>query len=162
MENIVVSKLDKKDVKDAAVLVSKLANYTLDMRQDIFILNYENWEENLTQRLENKNFEIIVAKHGDSVVGVCSAEIKHVGDGENTKVRDILFIEYIVVKDEYKRNGIGTKFLDYMKKIAKDNDILSLELTVWGYNEGAIKFYEKNDMTIKRTIYEYKMEGDKK
>jgi len=160
MENIVISNLEEKDIKEAAVLVTKLANYTLEQRKDIFVLNYENWEQNLNERLLNKDFQMIVAKDGEKVVGACVAEIKHVGDGEVTNTRDILFIEYIVVSDEYKRKGIGRKMLDYMKDFAKKNNILSLELTVWGYNVGAIEFYEKNDMKIKRTIYEYMMDGE--
>lgn len=162
MENIVISKLEKKDIKEASKLIARLANYTLEQRQDIFVINYENWEQNLLERLSNKDFEIIVAKAKDKIVGVCSAELKHLGDDKVTKVRDILFIEYIIVDDEYKRNKIGTKLLNYMKDFVKANNILSLELTVWGYNKGAIEFYEKNDMKVKRTIYEYKMDGEKK
>jgi len=96
MENIVISNLEEKDIKEAAVLVTKLANYTLEQRKDIFVLNYENWEQNLNERLLNKDFQKIVAKDGEKVVGACVAEIKHVGDGEVTNTRDILFIEYML------------------------------------------------------------------
>ena len=154
MKNIVISKLEKVDVKEAAKLVAALADYTLDKRPDIFIPNYENWEENLTERVDNKDYHMIVAKEDNKIVGTCIAEIKHLGDDEITKRRDILFIEYIVVKDEYKRNGIGTAMLNNMKAFIKDNNISSLELTVWGYNEDAIKFYNKN-LNVKRSIYEY-------
>ena len=44
--------------------------------------------------------------------------------------------------------------LNHMKEFVKKNNIPSLELTVWGYNEDAIKFYNKN-LKVKRTIYEY-------
>ena len=158
MKNIVISKLDSNDVKEAAKLVATLADYTLDKRPDIFVPNYENWEANLTERLDNKDYHMIVAKENNNIVGTCIAEIKHIGDDEVTKVRDILFIEYIVVKDEYKRNGIGTAMLNSMKEFIKANNIPSLELTVWGYNESAIKFYNKN-LKVKRTIYEY-IEGE--
>ena len=62
MENIVISKLSENDVKEAAALVAKLANYTLEQRQDIFVLNYENWEQNLLERLSNNDYEIVIAK----------------------------------------------------------------------------------------------------
>ncbi len=154
MKNIVISKLEMEDVKEAAKLVASLADYTLDKRPDIFIPNYENWENNLIERLANKDYHMIVAKEDNNIVGTCVAEIKHIGDDEVTKIRDILFIEYIIVKDEYKRNGIGTAMLNHMKQFVKENNILSLELTVWGYNEDAIKFYNKN-LKVKRAIYEY-------
>lgn len=154
MKNIVISKLEMEDVKEAAKLVASLADYTLDKRPDIFIPNYENWESNLTERIDNKDYHMIVAKEDNNIVGTCVAEIKHLGDNEITKIRDILFIEYIIVKDEYKRLGIGTAMLNHMKQFVKTNNISSLELTVWGYNEDAIKFYNKN-LKVKRAIYEY-------
>ena len=154
MKNIVISKLEMEDVKEAAKLVASLADYTLDKRPDIFIPNYENWESNLRERIESSDYHMIVAKEDNNIVGTCVAEIKHLGDDEVTKRRDILFIEYIIVKDEYKRLGIGTAMLNHMKQFVKTNNISSLELTVWGYNEDAIKFYNKN-LKVKRTIYEY-------
>ena len=154
MKNIVISKLEMEDVKEAAKLVASLADYTLDKRPDIFIPNYENWETNLRERIESSDYHMIVAKEDNNIVGTCVAEIKHLGDDEVTKRRDILFIEYIIVKDEYKRLGIGTAMLNHMKQFVKGNNISSLELTVWGYNEDAIKFYNKN-LKVKRTIYEY-------
>ena len=154
MKNIVISKLEIEDVKEAAKLVASLADYTLDKRPDIFIPNYENWETNLRERIESSDYHMIVAKEDNNIVGTCVAEIKHLGDDEVTKRRDILFIEYIIVKDEYKRLGIGTAMLNHMKQFVKTNNISSLELTVWGYNEDAIKFYNKN-LKVKRSIYEY-------
>lgn len=154
MKNIVISKLEMEDVKEAAKLVASLADYTLDKRPDIFIPNYEDWESNLRERIESSDYHMIVAKEDNNIVGTCVAEIKHIGDDEVTKIRDILFIEYIVVKDEYKRLGIGTAMLNHMKEFVKENNIPSLELTVWGYNEDAIKFYNKN-LKVKRSIYEY-------
>ena len=154
MKNIVISKLEMEDVKEAAKLVASLADYTLDKRPDIFIPNYENWESNLRERIESSDYHMIVAKEDNNIVGTCVAEIKHLGDDEVTKRRDILFIEYIIVKDEYKRLGIGTAMLNHMKQFVKTNNISSLELTVWGYNTGAIEFYNKN-LKVKRSIYEY-------
>lgn len=154
MKNIVISKLEMEDVKETAKLVASLADYTLDKRPDIFIPNYENWESNLRERIESSDYHMIVAKEDNNIVGTCVAEIKHLGDDEVTKRRDILFIEYIIVKDEYKRLGIGTAMLNHMKQFVKTNNISSLELTVWGYNTGAIEFYNKN-LKVKRSIYEY-------
>ena len=123
MKNIVISKLEMEDVKEAAKLVASLADYTLDKRPDIFIPNYENWESNLRERIENSDYHMIVAKEDNNIVGTCVAEIKHIGDDEVTKIRDILFIEYIIVKDEYKRLGIGTAMLNHMKQFVKTNNI---------------------------------------
>ena len=61
MKNIVISKLEMEDVKEAAKLVASLADYTLDKRPDIFIPNYENWESNLRERIDSSDYLMIVA-----------------------------------------------------------------------------------------------------
>ena len=155
MENIVISKLEKKDVKGAAKLIDIVYCDMIQKREEIFIPKKENFEDYLLTRLQDENFVIVVATFEGKLVGVCEAEIKHLGDNIETRIRDILFIDYIAVDEAYKRQGIGTKLLDYMKKVVKEKHIQSLELNVWGFNESAIEFYEACGMTKKRIVYEF-------
>lgn len=155
MEKVVISKLEIEDIAHAAKLIQALHEKMVDMRRDIFIPKQENWKEYLESKLENEDYVLLVARDENKVVGVCSAEIKHLGDNVETRIRDILFIDYIAVDEEYRRCKIGTKLLDEIKKIAMDQDISTVELNVWGFNENAIKFYDNNQMKPKRIVYEY-------
>lgn len=155
MENIIISKLNKKDIHKATKLLQDIQEVMYEKRNDIFIRKDKDWEEYLQTKLIDKDFVLLSASINDELVGICSAEIKHCGDGKDTRIRDILFIDYIVVDEKYRRLKIGTRFLDEIKKIAKENKISSVELNVWGFNSGAISFYEKNDMQPKRIVYEF-------
>ena len=155
MEKVIISKLNKENIPQAAKLIQALHNTVLEKRKDMFLPKEENWEEYLTNKMEDKNFILLVACKENKIVGVCSAEIKHCGDGKETCIRDILFIDYIAVDEQNRRFKIGTKLLDEIKKIAKEEDVSTVELNVWGFNTGAIQFYEKNEMKPKRIVYEY-------
>lgn len=155
MDNVIISKLEKQDIFSASELVQLVHNKMMDNRQDIFIPKQENWEEYLKNKLEDNEYELLVARVQDKVVGVCVAEKKHLGDDIETRIRDILFIEYIVVDENYRRCKIGTKLLEKIKDIAKEKNISSVELNVWGFNCSAIEFYENNNMKPKRIVYEY-------
>lgn len=155
MDKVIISGLKKQDVSEASKLIQPLHNKMIEIRKDIFIHKEENWEEYLESKLVNDDYVLLVARTQTKVVGVCTAEIKHLGDGTETCIRDILFIDYIAVDEAYRRCKIGTRLLDEIKNIAKERKISTVELNVWGFNTGAIDFYEKNEMKQKRIVYEY-------
>ena len=64
-------------------------------------------------------------------------------------------IEYIVVKDEYKNKGIGSKLLKYIEK-----DIKNITLEVRESNTAAINFYKKNGYSIVSTRHNYYKDED--
>lgn len=158
MENVIISWLSNEDIADASKLIQTLHKTIVDVRKDIFIAKEEDWKVYLTDRVSDKDYVVMVAKEHNQVVGVCVSEIKHCGDGIETCIRDILFIDYIVVAEKYRGYKIGKKLLNEMKKIAKEKNIPTIELNVWGFNDKAIKFYEQNEMKPKRIIYEYFIE----
>lgn len=83
---------------------------------------------------------------------------------ENKKVLGVLVyliiydraeIEYIVVKDEYKNKGIGSKLLSFI-----ENNIKNITLEVRESNTTAISFYKKNGYEIVSTRHNYYKDED--
>ena len=65
-------------------------------------------------------------------------------------------INYIVVKKENRRNGIGTKLLEYVFTILKKQNIETISLEVDCTNTSAIEFYKKHGFktkTIRQNYY---------
>lgn len=71
-------------------------------------------------------------------------------------VYDLLYerieIEYIIVQDEYRKQGIGSKLLNEVEK----NSVKNITLEVRESNIAAINFYKKNGFkisTIRKNYY---------
>ena len=73
------------------------------------------------------------------------------------KDRKILHIEDICVDENNRKNGIGKKLYNKIIELAKEINIDSIELMVWGFNKNAIKFYESLGMNIKNLRFEQKV-----
>ena len=55
--------------------------------------------------------------------------------------------------ENFRRMGVATKLISFCKQEAKNRDFDRLELDVWEFNEGAIKFYDSVGF---KTYREYK------
>jgi ribosomal-protein-alanine N-acetyltransferase len=58
-------------------------------------------------------------------------------------IYDKIEIDHIEVKKEYRNQGIGTKLLEYLVKIAKKQNLINITLEVKETNLQAIHLYKK-------------------
>ena len=132
--NIAIRKGTKTDLPAVLNLVKELAIYekapnevtvTLsDMEQDGFG--------------ENPIFSFFVAEKDGNIVGIALYYIKY-----STWKGKCVFLEDIIVTEEYRQYGIGKKLFDEIVKVAKEMNVKRLEWQVLEWNEPAIKFYKK-------------------
>ena len=94
---------------------------------------------------ENEFRNVLVYEENNVIVGVLVYLL----------IYDRAEIEYIVVKDEYKNKGIGSKLLKYIEK-----DIKNITLEVRESNTTAINFYKKNGYSIVSTRHNYYKDED--
>ena len=57
-------------------------------------------------------------------------------------VRDFLDIDEFCVDEAYRRTGVATEMIEFIKAYAKEQGIHRIELNMWEFNQGALKFYE--------------------
>ena len=94
------------------------------------------WNTNiLRQEILNKNCKYIIAKTDDGEILGFAGILINV---------DIVEIMNIVVRKNYRRNGVGQKLLDELINLAKETNLNNLSLEVNSKNVPAIKLYEKN------------------
>lgn len=79
-----------------------------------------------------------------------------IGFIEYLSLYEVVEIINIIVKEEYRNKGIGTKLLN--SSINKDTKEIILE--VRDNNEEGLKFYQDNGFKIIRTINNYYKDGD--
>ena len=65
-----------------------------------------------------------------------------------------MWIDDLFVKEEARRDGVGSALLAHARAFAGEKNCDRLELNVWAFNEAAIAFYRKNGLNIQRCIME--------
>ncbi|PZX94533.1 GNAT family N-acetyltransferase [Flavobacterium aquariorum] len=107
----------------------------LSQAQLDYMLNAFYNEETLKDSVANKGHHFIIAKEGEETLGFASYEHNY-NQKQQTKIHKI----YILPKTQGK--GIGKKLIDFIEKVAKENDSNVLSLNVNRFNK-ALHFYQK-------------------
>ena len=86
--------------------------------------------------------EIVVAVTDGTICGF--AIIHHINKPENPfmKERDLLDIDEFCVDEAYRRKGVATDLITFIKGYAKEKGFHRIELNMWEFNRGALAFYE--------------------
>ncbi|MEL6969810.1 MAG: GNAT family N-acetyltransferase [Bacteroidota bacterium] len=111
---------------------------------------YEKEEASFTATLEDYQtdfadgvFQSIVAEMEGEVVGMCLYFLTY-----STWKGRMLWLEDFVIRQAYRRHGIGQKLFDALQLRAKEMNCRLMKWQVLDWNEPAIRFYEKNDALI--------------
>jgi GNAT superfamily N-acetyltransferase len=87
---------------------------------------------------ENPLFLCWIAENEDGCLGMALCYLRY-----STWKGPVLYLEDIVVKDEYRRHGVGTALFQCCLDYARQNGFARLSWQVLEWNEPAIKFYKK-------------------
>lgn len=106
-------------------------------------LDLFNNQEEYNKFINQENNIIILARQSEKVVGLLWAEMKEKLESKHMKARKELWLEGIVVNDEYRNLGIGKILMEEVIDIGKKGKFDSIELMVWSENSEAISLYNK-------------------
>lgn len=150
-----IRKAETRDIKDILLLLEQVHKIHADARPDIFRNGSTKYnEKDIIEILNDSSKPIFVYQINENVVGYIFCIIKRIKNNSNYNDLDYLFIDDICVKEEYRGQNIGSKLYNYIKEFAKENNLKSIRLNVWNFNENAFKFYQKNGMKILEYIME--------
>lgn len=91
---------------------------------------------------------------------ICSfAVINHITKPENPfmYVRDYLDIDEFCVDEAYRRRGLATEMIAFIRDYAKAEGFDRLELNMWEFNRDALDFYEAVGFNTYRRYMEMKL-----
>ena len=137
--SIKIEKISYNNSKDRQVLKTILSkwfenpkelNWT-DPRLN-YPFNFNKWVE-LTYTDYNVNS--FVLKEHKCVIGIGNIILN-----KNTKFAHAL---HIFIDSEYRNRGLGTKMLQYLEALAKDDNMTKVSINVMPKNKPALKLYEK-------------------
>lgn len=129
--------------------IEKMTLNTLESIQNILFTDFDNFWTYSTfkQELKCENSYFIVAKNSSNeIVGFAGLKI----------IIDEADIMNIVVKKNYRHNGIGSILLENLISYAKTLNLTTITLEVNEHNLSAIKLYDKfnfNHIGIRKKYY---------
>ena len=132
----------KKDLPQVLALIKELADYEKSLDQVDVTL----------EQLEKDGFDghphyyLLVAEEKGEIIGVCFYFIRY-----STWKGKVLFLEDFVVKEEYRRMGIGGMLFEETIRIANKENMDGLHWQVLDWNTPALNFHKKYNASISST-----------
>lgn len=98
--------------------------------------------------------EIVVAEEDGVILGF--AVLNHLRKPENPFMyeKDFLDIDEFGVDEAYRRRGVATAMIDFIRAFASERGIHRIELNMWEFNQDARAFYEAAGFTTFRRYME--------
>ena len=118
------------------------------------LADFENARDQVTITLEdlekdgfggNPWYWFLVAEKDNEIVGLSFYWIRY-----STWKGKFLFLEDFVIKEEYRKQGIGSLLFEETINICKKQDLNGMIWQVLDWNTSAIKFYKKYNANISK------------
>lgn len=143
--NLIVREAIMKDYEELNILVKEVHDLHVNNRPDVYVdteipLEYDYFAELLEKR--NSRIFVVEDMKSEKLLGYSIVNIMNPKSISILKNKKFLYIDDIMVKSSFKMNGIGKRLFNHIKEFAKNNEVESIQLNVWSFNEDAIKFYE--------------------
>lgn len=130
----------KSDLPIILNLIKELANYEKSADKVLITLN------DLKKDGFGKHplYWIVVAENEDEIVGMAFYYIRY-----STWSGKVLYLEDLVVKEMFRRQGIGSLLFEECIRITKNINANSMVWQVLNWNKDAINFYKKYNAELK-------------
>lgn len=134
----------EQDIDEIATMHNDLAmmheSYALILAQASDSKN--KYLDYLKKQFNSPNSFIFVYSSYDKIIGYAHILIANLDSGMILNNR--CFINDLYVSSEYRNQGIGKKFLDYILYVAKEKQCQYVNLNVVVNNIAAMRFWQKN------------------
>ena len=108
-------------------------------------------------RFHDASGKTIVAEKDGTIVGFAVLEIVDRPKSPYNRARRFLRVTEFGVDKACRREGIGAALLTFVKQYAAKKNFDTVELDVWEFNEGALRFYEAQGFSTYRRYMECKL-----
>lgn len=105
----------------------------------------DGWNEirdTVRARAASEDSDVVVARFGDEIVGVAIIKYIHRPESSFRPAEDFCHIEEFGVDEKYRRRGITTALVGFIRKHASGQGLKKLNLDVYQFNKEALMFYE--------------------
>lgn len=116
--------------------------------------NIPRTPEYISELINNEDMALFVAETDSKVIGLAECRILASSDFPIFKKRKWVQLDSLAVKAEYKNCHAGSLLLKRVIEWSRQKKINRIELNVFAFNEGAVKFYSnKGFKDLSRKMY---------
>ena len=133
-------------ISDAQAIVDIISNCNPEFIKSIAMQS--TFDDMLQKIIHNAVF--IVASIDDIPVG-------YIAFYANDSINKTAYVSLLAVNPDYHNQGIGHTLMQECEKVALNNGMCQIKLTVRKLNENAIRFYQKHDFTYLRDLDEIRI-----
>lgn len=102
-------------------------------------------------------YRIVVAERGGVICGYALLHRIDVQETPFKRPRVYLDIDEFGVDAAYRRQGVASEMIAFIREYAKNEGYDRLELNMWEFNQGALAFYEAAGFATYRRYMEMKL-----
>ena len=112
-------------------------------RPDFFRPGFgEALQQHLYDFVDQPDAWLLVALADGQVAGFASANRIHKPETPYRRAMDFYHVDEFCVDEAHRRQGVATALIDFIKRDAAAKGLDRVELDVWEFNQGAVRFYE--------------------
>ena len=124
-------------------------------RPDIFRPGFgPEMRDYVYKQFDSDEYDMLVAVTDGVICGYAVTAVGHKSLSPYNNERYFYHVEEFGVDADYRRMGVATALVDYIKRDAKAKGLSRVELDVWEFNEGARAFYEAAGFKVYRRFLE--------
>ncbi|MEM7087332.1 MAG: GNAT family N-acetyltransferase [Bacteroidota bacterium] len=148
--NTIIRKAKVEDMPSVLELIRELAVFEKEP-VDVVEVTVEDLEQEGFGA--NPQFICFLAEVGAEIVGMALVYFRF-----STWKGRTVHLEDLVVKDRYRGHGIGDLLYTKVMQYALEQGVKRVNWVVLGWNEGAIRFYERTGATVMNEWWQVEME----
>jgi ribosomal protein S18 acetylase RimI-like enzyme len=144
--NTTIRAANINDMEEVFNLVKELAIY--EKAEQEVTTNAKTYRKDFEEGL----FEVLLATIDDKIVGMMLYYNTY-----STWKGKMIYLEDFIIKEAYRKQGIGQQLYDYFIEVVKLKDASLAKWQVLNWNTPAINFYEKNNAEIEQNWWNVKV-----
>lgn len=115
----------------------------------------EALQQHVYTLFSQENHAILVAETEDGIVGFACLKFVDRPESPYKNAMRYLDVDEFGVDEAHRREGVGRALFAAIQNLAKERGLGRIELNMWEFNEGALKFYEAIGFRTYRRYMEF-------
>ena len=124
-------------------------------RPDIFRAEFcDELKAHIYEKFDSQDSDVFAAVTDGMICGFAVVDYVHKPQSLYSNAQSYYNVVEFGVDEKYRRQGVATKLIEFMKADAAEKGFDRIELDMWEFNEGARLFYESAGFTTYRRYME--------